>query len=200
VDSECAESSSGYAGLFEDWEIAIAGKLVNKYRDRWTCLELEEIDDLMQECLMAWWRARDSYEPSRGASRRTFMGRVVRNKLMDIVRARDTDKRRVNYVAVSLDEPLGDDESSATLAEELDEVAGACDRRDAVSQIELRLDLERATENLTSRQRKICRHLKDGYSITELAQLLATPRGTIYDEMRRIRRSFAKRGLEDYLR
>ena len=200
MDSECAELFSSYAELFEDWEFAIAKKLIGEYRRTWSCLEREELEDLMQECLTHWALVRDRHDAARGASQRTFMATVVRNTLRDMVRSRRAYRRRANYVAESLYEPLGGDESSPTLADELDEAAGLCERRDAISRIELRLDLEKAVESLTLRQRRICRHLRDGYSVTDLSELLKTPRATVYDELKRIRCSFAKRGLEDYLR
>jgi RNA polymerase sigma-70 factor (ECF subfamily) len=200
IESEYAELCSSYTELFEDWEFAITKKLIGEYQRKWSCLEHEELEDLMQECLVAWWRARDTYDPARGASQQTYMGVVVRNKLMDLARAGTADKRKVNYLALPLDEPQGDEESSPTLADELDEAAGVCERRDATSRIELRLDLEEAVKSLTPRQRRICRHLHDGYSVTELSELLKTPRATVYDERKRIRSSFAKRGLKDYLR
>jgi RNA polymerase sigma-70 factor (ECF subfamily) len=200
IESEYAELCSSYTELFEDWEIAIARKLIGEYRRVCPCLEREELADLMQECLTHWVLVRDWYDAARGASQRTFMARVVRNLLRDMVRSRRAYRRRASYVAISLDEPLGSDESSSTLADELDEAAGLCERRDATSRIELRLDLEKAVKSLTPRQRKICHHLCDGYSFTELSRILRTPRTTVHDEVRRIESHFKKRGLEDYLR
>ena len=189
-----------YGDLFEDWEIAIAWKFASAFAAEQDHPESENIEELVHECLTHWVLVRDRYDAARGASQRTFMARVVRNTLRDMARSRRAYRRRANYVAVSLDEPLGSDESSSTLADELDEAAGVCERCDATSRIGLRLDLGKAVKSLTPRQRKICHHLRDGYSVTELSRILKTPRATVYDELKRIRSSFAKRGLEDYLR
>lgn len=188
-----------YGELYEEWEIAIVWKLVHRFQEERGSLKREDPEGLVWDCLAHWHRMRGRYDPSRGASQQTFMGKVVQNKLKSLDRSMRTDKRKVNYLAVSLDEPLGDDESPATLADELDETAGVCERRDTVSRIALRLDLERAVTSLTSRQRTICHRLRDGYSVMELSELLKTPRATIYDEIKRIRSSFAKRGFKNHL-
>ena len=58
-----------YDGLFEDWEIAIARKLVHEFQEGSIWLDCEDPEDLTWECLKRWCFARDRYDPSRGASR-----------------------------------------------------------------------------------------------------------------------------------
>jgi len=199
MDSECAELLSSYAELFEDWEFAIAGKLIGEYRRVWPCLEREELEDLMQECLTHWALVRDRHDAAREASRQTFMASVVRNKLRDMTRSRRAHRRKVNYVATSLDEPQGGGESSSALGDELDETGGLAVRRGALSQIELRLDLERTTAKLTQRQRRLCDLLREGFSVADASRVLRTPRSTLSDEITRIRKVFERAGLDDYL-
>ena len=149
----------------------------------------------MQECLIHWLSIREDFDPTHGASQNTFMGRIIRNKLMDLVREREADKRKVTYAAVSLHEPQGNDEGSPALEETL------TDSRHAISlQIELKLDLTSVLQKLTPKQKKLCHLLKeDGLNIKEVSQCLNTPRSTIYDEMKRIRKVFLKEGLDEYL-
>jgi DNA-directed RNA polymerase specialized sigma24 family protein len=188
------------AGLFEGWEIAIVVKLVSQFRRRWSCLELEDVEELKWMCLEHWYEKRQHYDRSRGASRRTFLGRVTRNKLMDFVRSSSANKRKATHLAVSLDLDRQEAEGSRTPCDELDEAAAGEWARRGSSLIGLALDVERAMEDLSLRQRDICRRILERCSVSELSELLETPRATIYDEIGRIRRVFAKRGLEAYLR
>lgn len=110
-----------YNGLFEDWEIGVAKNLINGFRVTSKCLEKEDLDDLPQECLSHWLSARRQYDPTREASRKTFMARVVGNKLRDLAREAQADKRRAAYVAVSLGAPTGEDEDASAPGQHTDE-------------------------------------------------------------------------------
>jgi len=44
-----------YEGLFEGWEVAVAKHLVNEFKKQWTCLDIDDFDDLLQECLTHWF-------------------------------------------------------------------------------------------------------------------------------------------------
>jgi RNA polymerase sigma-70 factor (ECF subfamily) len=185
-----------YRDLFDDSEIAVAKHLVTEFRETRPCLQREGFDDLLQECLIHWLSIRDGYDPKHGASQSTFMGRVVRNKLTDLVRERETDKRRLAYTAVSLHEPSGTDEGSPTLE---DTVVDA--RPAASSRIGLRMDLAALLPKLDRRQRKLCHLLgHGGLKIKQASEYLNTPRSTIYDELERIRKIFLKEGLGEYLK
>ena len=41
---------------------------------------------------------------------------------------------------------------------------------------------------------------EEGLSVKEVAEQLRIPRGTLYEEIKRIRKVFADHGLDDYLR
>ena len=67
------------------------------------------------------------------------------------------------------------------------------------SQRDARIDLARAMQKLTPRQRRLCALLgEEGLSIKEAAARLRIPRGTLYEEIKRIRKVFADHGLGDY--
>jgi len=189
-----------YRGLFREWEIAVAKKLVNEFQQMWQCLRKEEFDDLLQECLIHWLFARGEYDPTRRVSQQTFMGRVIRHKLTDLVRERETDKRKAAYLTVSLDEPLGDDQDDRTLLDKIDESTATDAPSDGLSQVLLKVDLSKALRKLTSQQQRLCRLLGEGgLTVKEASECLKTSRSTIYDEIERIRKIFRKEGLEDYL-
>lgn len=188
-----------YGELFEGWELAVAKRLINEFRSRWRLLEHDEFDDLMQECLVHWLSVRGDVDPSRATTRRAFMAKVLRNKLMDLVRERESDKRRASYDSISLDEPLGEQEGSSSLLALIDDTQN--EQQDRALGQDARMDLEKALERLTPRQRRLCQLLgEEGLNVQEASRKLGIPRPTLYDELKRIRKVFAELGLEDYLK
>jgi len=186
-----------YRGLFESWEIAVAKKLVNEYRKKWKCLEREGFDDLLQEGLMHWLDVRDRYDPSREASKKTFMAKIIRNRLSNIVEKATAEKRKTIYESVSLDEPLNDDEDAPTLKDRI------ADRQDDLPQIkaELKIELSKTLQKLTPQQKKLCRLLgEEGLSINEACRHFGKHRSNVYRDVIRIREIFEKEGLRDYLK
>ena len=190
-----------YRGLFQAWELAIATKLVREFRATSQALQREEIDDLLQEVLLRWYYARGSHDPQGKASIRTYMNRVVRNKLIDLLRERESDKQIVNILTLPSDIAHGDESGRDTSEAEPDlpEQDETREHRDAEQS--LHLDLARALAHLTPRQRELCRLLlEQDLTMVEVSQRLGVPRGTLYEELKHIRAVFAKLGLEDYLR
>jgi len=193
-----------YRGLFQPWELAIAKKLVRDFRATSRALQHDEIDDLLQETLMHWYQARGSHDPQGKASVRTYMARVVRNKLIDLVRERESDKQIINSLTIPTDVTHTDepgrpgstgDEAESTLPEPDD----TREHRDAEQS--LHLDLARALAQLTPRQRELCRLLlEQDLTMVEASQRLGVPRATLYEELKHIRATFKALGLEGYLR
>ena len=85
----------------QGWEIAVTKKLIGEFRRRSRSLYREEFDDLLQECLMHWLEVRQQLVPDRDGPPIGYMARVVRNKLIDLARERETDKRRGDQETVS---------------------------------------------------------------------------------------------------
>lgn len=193
--------SQNYRGPFQDWEIAVAKKLINEFQEKWSCLEREDFDDLLQECLTHWYFAKDDYDPGREASQKTFMGRIIRNKLTDLVREREADKRKIAHLSISLDKPLGDNEDSPALIDKIDEGSINDASHNHFLEIQLKIDLSKALQKLIPKQKELCLLLGEkGLTVKEASEYLKTPRSTIYDELKRIRTIFMKEGLEDYLK
>ncbi len=184
-----------YHGLFENWEIGVATKVVREFKTQWKCLQVVDEEDLLQECLTHWIFSKDKFDPEAGAKRNTFMARIVSRKLMDIVRKQSSDKRKVAYHSSSIDQPLNNDEENSSLLEVL-----ASDV-DSKAQIELRFALERALPLLTASQRELCEFLQAGeVRIEDLATKMGVERTTIYREIRRIRKVFEDEGLKTFLK
>ncbi len=107
------------------WEIAVTKKLIGEFRRRSRSLYREEFDDLLQECLMHWLEVRRQLVPDPGGPPIAYMARVVRNKLIDLARERETDKRRGDQETVSLDDTVGDSEDAPTYADLVDAEQGS---------------------------------------------------------------------------
>ena len=176
-------------------------KLVKEFQRQWTCLAREEVDDLLQECLSHWVFVKAQYDPKREASLKTFMGRIIRNKLSDLVRVRESDKRKLAHLSVSLDAPLNGETEAPTLMDTLDARAGADPPDQEENGLQLAMDLATVFSTLTARQQTLCRLLgEQGMTIQEASTALGIPRGTLYDELNCIKALFIKAGLDDYLK
>ena len=185
-----------YGGLFESWEIAVAKRLINDYRKAWSCLGREGFDDLLQECLVHWLDVRDGYDSGRDASKQTFMAKVIKNKLGNIIEKSTAEKRKTIYESISLDTPLSDDEDAPTLKDKIPDTKSTPRQTD----IDLKIGLSRAYQKLTPQQQKLCKLLgEDGLSMTEASKEMKKHRRHLYREIARIRAVFEKEGLKDYL-
>ena len=184
-----------YQGLFEEWEIKYACEIVKQFQRDFRVLQREGLDDLVQECLTHWYFRRDQYDPSRLASRKTFMRHVTENKLKHILEAKERNVRKALYSSLPIDMFLINDK---------DDLSGCFMVMDHEFEKALHKDLskvlERAMEKLSHRQRKLCCLIKDkGLNMSEVSERLKIPRGTLFDEILRIREVFKEEGLKDYL-
>lgn len=151
------------------------------------------MEDLLQECLLHWLARRHLYKPGLGASLFTFMGKILRRKLLDILAEEMTHKRRVNQIAEPLEPPPDDDPEDGSPPPPSPEVPSE------IPHLHLRLAVEGALATLHPDQVKLCELLKEGKTVSEIAQELQKPRPTIYNELKRIREIFHKDGLHDFL-
>jgi len=186
----------------DGWEIAVAKKLVGEFRRRSRILERSEFDDLVQDCLLHWIAVRrrlalDPDNPPVG-----YMAQVLRNKLTDWVRERGAEKRAGDLGTLSLDATVDGSEDGMTLAESLEASESAHSGLDAEAhRHHVRMDLLRTLALLTPAQQRLCLLLgEEGLSVKEAAEQLRIPRGTLYEEIKRIRKVFSDHGLDNYLR
>ncbi len=191
-----------YGEDLQQWEIAVAKKLIGEFRRQSRSLAREDFDDLLQECLMHWLEVRRRLVPNPGGPPIAYMARVVRNKLIDLAREREAAKRQGDLDSVSLDDTLSASEDAPTFAELLDAVRSREQSAESLlDPDDARIDIAKAMSKLTSRQRRLCVLLgEQGFSIKEAAERLRIPRGTLYEEIKRIRKVFADHGLGDYLK
>jgi len=63
-----------------------------------------EMDDLLQEAWIVYVRARDKYSPDKNASFGTYYKQSLKNRLIEIIRSENSDKRRANLSTTSYEE------------------------------------------------------------------------------------------------
>jgi RNA polymerase sigma factor (sigma-70 family) len=126
-------------------------------------------EDLLQEGLIACWRASSRYDPNR-ASVATFFDRVAANRIASVLRV----ARR--HAADPLDEASAGSVSS--------------DR----ARIELRLDVARAIRTLNADDRRLAVALME-HSPAETSSRLGLARSTMYTRIARLRKHFIAAGI-----
>jgi RNA polymerase sigma factor (sigma-70 family) len=186
----------------DKWELAVTYKLVSEYRRRSRLLERYEFDDLVQDCLLHWIGVRKKLAHDPDNPPVGYMAQVLRNKLTDWMRERGAEKRAGDLHTVSLDATVDGSEDGMTLAESLETSESAqSGGQGETHRHHVRLDLLRALALLTPAQQRLCLLLgEEGLSAKEAAEQLRIPRGTLYEEIRRVRKVFAEYGLGDYLK
>ena len=181
-----------YEGIFEDWEIAIAKKIVRDHQDGGPCLQREDKEFLLSGCLTHWYRRRDTYREGREATIKSYMGKLLKNYLTSYLRKEIAEKRKMNYLPDSLDRPINEKDPEYTLLDQISEKA-------TPPEPHLILDIKASLEKLTPRQQEICRLLSHKATKTDISTSLNINRDTVYEELKRIREIFRKDELEDYL-
>ena len=173
-----------YGDLFEDWEIALAKAVISQFLTDHPWLKAWGFDDLLQECLSHWYFKSNLFNSDRGASIRTYMRKVLKNQLCSLLRRELSDKRRVQYYTESLDEPLGEGETTLgdTLPSNIPDAADGIDVASVISR-------------LTPLQKQICQLLAEDISISRVGRVLGVPRHAIRREIDIIRQEFLKKGF-----
>jgi len=177
------------AGDLRPEEIELAGAIVAGFVATRPWLRVER-DDLEQECLEHWLRQRGRYEPTRGASRATFMRRVLERHLLDIEEKRIAKKRGGGQPSLSLER---DDERGVTLRRKI--VANENTEEAALFAVAL----DSARRRLTPDQLVLAEALGGGLSMSEVARLARRARSSLYADRERIREVFKDEGLDAFL-
>lgn len=185
---------------FSPWEIALAKRVVNDFLFSHPMPHLEA-KDLVQECLLQWWQQHQRYSPSRDASLKTYMRKVLQNKLRDIERHERADKRGGYSSEVSLDRSLDPEvEDSDSLGDMLPADAPEEEPESETERLELKANIDRVLGRLSEQQRWLAEKLGEGWPMTEISERLGVSRPTLYDELKRIREVFRDEGLEEFLK
>jgi len=163
--------------------------------------------DIEQDLWLDVLQRLEYYDPEK-SSPRTFINRIIRNKVASIAEFRKASKRDYRVPVFSLDQPVlsGSEEENPDDAPEFHEFVGQDEvlfitlqiARSLVEIQDMKLDVNRVIEELSPNLQKICELLKED-SFTEVAEKLQIPRTTLYERRNQIRHYFEQRGLADYL-
>lgn len=182
-----------YGSLFEKWEIRLTNAIIREFKASYKILEKEDEDDLAQECLTQWFYAKNKYTPQEGASMKSYMRRVIKNKLLKIVRSLQTEKRKASYETIPLDEEIG-------ISEEDLQSKNKDDPAKSIRESDLEFLIQKVFAKLSPKQQELCRLVyEEGLSINEASKHFKESRASIYREVLHIREIFKKEGLKDFL-
>ena len=177
--------ASGSTGGLEAWESDLihheVRSFINGHTFRWS-----DADDLFQDCAEAWLKVGLRYDDTRGASRKTFMKEVVRNKLRDQWRAERTESRSALREAFSLDAPMVDEDGETTAGDRV-----KCSEEDIADRAVTNADIIRLAAGLSPREREVLKGFLNGIAVPTLATRLGVHRDTIYADRVRIQKAFA---------
>ncbi|MCD6217843.1 sigma-70 family RNA polymerase sigma factor [bacterium] len=185
---------------FQEWEVRTATIVIRTFIRNTSYFTQEDENDLLQECLTHWFFKRHKFDETKGVKKETYMSRVINNRLMDLVREKDTAKREIHNNLGSLNKLINEDEDSSELIEFIDKDGLTQIDLDRFELTEFELQIEKVYEKLEPKQIQICEYLKEGYSKVEIAEILKIPRTTLQDEYKRIEKHFMRNGLKSYLK
>jgi len=140
---------------------------------------------------MAWWEQRSRHDERR-ASKRTFLGQVITNRLLDLLKAELAEKRWADRSARS----LGLDDWDLKRAVE---DVQAEDPQQAAERSEMAQRIAWARERLPVRERAVLDGLLLEKTPSELSRELGTSRVTVYSDRKRIREALEAEGLRDFI-
>jgi len=184
-----------HPGDLDQIEVTVRSFLANPTRHLPRYLTAE---DLIQECALHWARRSSRYQADRGASRTTFLKRVVEHKLADLWRNLSAAKHIGENRAVPFSTPL-DAEERVTVGDLLPDDAEEHEPEDRAEQGALVVAVRQALERLSARQREIVRRMLAGEEGGELAGALGIGRSTLYRELERFREALGDLGLKEWL-
>ncbi len=161
----------------------------------------DDIPDIEQELVVDLLQRMRHFNPAK-AKKTTFIALIIERHILTILDFRFAQCRDWRLCQTSLNETLNDEESDTTEMIELvdsDDFLGRTDR-EPLEQFasEIRIDVERAIESLSTELRKMCVRLSEN-TMVEIARELGIPRSTLYDRRTKLQEAFREAGLDDYL-
>jgi RNA polymerase sigma-70 factor (ECF subfamily) len=164
--------------------------------------DLADLPDVEQELHLEVHRRLPHYDPSRAALR-TFVSRVVENCAATLIEARRAGVRDYRKESGSLDERVVDKdgergETSPVISKQAFLRSVVASSRHEQELDSLRIDLRTLLAQLSEDEQALCERLKTS-TVSEISRETGRPRGTLYEQIARIRARFEKAGLAAYL-
>ena len=159
-------------------------------------------DDIEQRITLDVLRRRGGFDPSK-ALENTFLARLVRHALADLIADRTAPIRDRRREEGSLDEWVKDGEEWAlrgdAVAADGDRRRGGASVRGADDVRDLAIDMARAAAALPARLRRVYELLKELGSAREVARASGWHPSSVYEAIEQIRSHFEEAGLAEYL-
>lgn len=152
---------------------------------------ISDLDDIRQELAVDLWLRLPGFDPTR-ASLRTFVTRVISNKIASIIEMRTSKTRNVAMCPHSLNDLVYAEDGSVV---ERGDLLGGIDAE--LEHSGLRMDVARVIKKLTPAQRQVCAMLSaDNKSLA--ASATGISRSSMYRAVTAIRPIFEAEGLGAY--
>ena len=177
---------------FEPWETAAIEKIAARFFHGVVPPNVL-LDDLLQEAFTHWQKVRASYSSAAGATKETYLERVVTRRLISIQREWRAATRGGGVLPLSLQRPIRDNDSSDELT--LGDLLIAPENQN----LDLSVDLQRVIAQLTPREQLIVAGLAEQLDKLAIADRIGVSRDTVNEDLKRIRAVCAEAGLRDYL-
>ena len=145
-------------------------------------------DDVVQEGMIGLYKAVRDFDPTGGASFRTFAEMCVTRQVISAVKAASRHKHGPLSTSVSLDAPVDPDSDAASLADVLPAASSADPAEAVVSADEVRALQQHFEEVLTDLEQQVLRHHVEGRSYDEIASMLQRHVKSIDNALQRIKR------------
>jgi len=137
-----------------------------------TCSREDLEQELLLEVVVGWER----FDPARGKPA-AFVEHLIQQKAWKLRRAASSERRARSFDANSHDQPAGDD---------------------AIRHIALRIDVDLAVDSLSPDLRKVCDELRRE-TVSSVARSRGVPRSTLDSSLKRVRETFRRADLDQYL-
>jgi RNA polymerase sigma factor (sigma-70 family) len=184
---------------FEQWEIEMVKKRTRRLIGKYGYTK-EDVPDLEQELFLHMYVRGGRMRT--GPEKEKILMRVLDNKIRDLIKGIQRDKRRILLRTRSLETPLkGMAEAEGLTIEDVlseSQSLGKWNRMSDIESSELRHDLSDAVGKLSSFQQKVFELLALHYSIRDIARRLKVSKWVVHEERNRIREVFEEEGLKDY--
>lgn len=160
----------------------------------------DDVEDIEQDLMLDLLEGMGQFDETK-SKRTTFIDRVISNKITNIIRDRRAAKRDICKEGPRLDQVVENEDGEIITVQETvssDEYFDrmGCQTSTVQENLEKRIDLERAIQQLTPEDQKIVRLLME-MSISDVARELGMPRMTLAYRVRRIRKTLIELGLDE---
>ncbi|MBR0138684.1 MAG: sigma-70 family RNA polymerase sigma factor [Firmicutes bacterium] len=145
-------------------------------------------DDIIQEGMTGLFRAATSYDPSKGASFKTYADVCINRHIINAIKVAGRRKYSPLNTAYSLDRPVSDDSPGQTLGETL--AAGMDSNPEASAILSEMTELIMAPDSrlFSSLERQVLQGLYEGLNYRQISVWLAKSPKQVDNAMQRIRK------------